>query len=98
MTTTLNRVLIAVALSSLAVIACDRRQGTRMAEEQPGESAESGNTRCALVDGQVSARRQGCASRFASFLRGLLNARDSTLVSGPPSGRAFSFVALPGAP
>jgi len=69
MTTTLNRVLIAVALSSLAVIACDRRQGTRMAEEQPGESAESGNTRCALVDGQVfcASSRMREPIRQASF-------------------------------
>lgn len=48
MTTTLNKVLIATALSSLAVIACNRPQGTRVAEEQPAEFAESGNARCAL--------------------------------------------------
>ena len=53
MTTTLNKVLIAAALSSLATIACDRTHGTKMADEQPTELAESGNTRCALVDEQV---------------------------------------------
>ena len=48
MTTTLNEVLIAAALSRLAVIACDRLQGTGVAEEQAAEFAESGNARCAL--------------------------------------------------
>ena len=69
MTTTLNKVLIAAALSSLAVIACDRPQGTRMAEEQPSEFAETGNTRCALVDQQVfcASSRMREPIRQASF-------------------------------
>ena len=53
MTTTLNKVLIAAALSSLMVIACDRPQGVKMAGEQSAEVTEHGNTRCVLVDEQV---------------------------------------------
>ena len=69
MTTTLNKVLIAAALSSLAVIACDRPQGTKMAKEQPAEFAESGNARCALVDEQVfcASSRMREPIRQASF-------------------------------
>jgi hypothetical protein len=53
MTRTLNKVLIAAALFSLMVIACDKPQRTRIVGEQAIESAEHGNTRCVLVDGQV---------------------------------------------
>jgi hypothetical protein len=69
MTTTLNKLLIAAALSCFAVTACDRPQGTRMAEEQPGEFAESGNTRCALVNEQVfcASSRMREPIRQASF-------------------------------
>ena len=69
MTTTLNKVLIAVALSSLAVIACDRPQGARVVKEQPAEFAESGNARCALVDEQVfcASSRMREPIRQASF-------------------------------
>ena len=69
MTTTLNKVLIAAALSSLAVTACDKPQGTRMAEAQPAEFAESGNTGCALVEEQVfcASSRMREPIRQASF-------------------------------
>jgi hypothetical protein len=53
MTTTLNKVLVAAAFTSLMVIACDRPQGVKTEGEQSAEIAEHGNTRCALVDGQV---------------------------------------------
>ena len=53
MTTTLNKLLIAVALSSLMVIACDKPQDTKMVGEQSAGFAEHGNTRCVLVDEQV---------------------------------------------
>ena len=69
MKTILNKVLIAVALSSLAVIACDRPKGTKMTEEQPAEFAESANTRCALVEEQVfcTSSRMREPIRQASF-------------------------------
>ena len=53
MTTTLIKALIAAALSSLMVIACDRPQGVKMAGDQSAEATEYGNTRCVLVDEQV---------------------------------------------
>ena len=53
MITTLNKALIAAVLSGLTVMACDRPQGTKMVGEQSVESAEHGNTRCVLIDGQV---------------------------------------------
>ena len=53
MTTTLNKLLIAVALSGLMVVACDRPQGTKMVGEQSAVVTEHGNTRCVLVDEQV---------------------------------------------
>jgi len=53
MNRTLNNVLVAAVLSSLMVVACDSPQGTRMLGERPLESAEHGNTRCMLIDGQV---------------------------------------------
>ncbi len=53
MSTALNKVLIAVVFSGLTVIACDRPQNRKMAEEQSAEFAGHNNTRCALVDEQV---------------------------------------------
>jgi hypothetical protein len=70
MITSLSKLLIAAALSSLAVIACDRPRVVTIASEQSAGFAEHGNTRCVLVDDQVfcSSARMRAPIELASFV------------------------------
>ena len=53
MTTTLNKLLIAAALSCFAVTACDKARVTTASGGQPVEFTQHGNTSCVLVDNKV---------------------------------------------
>ena len=53
MTTTLNKLLIAVALLGLAVTACDKTRVTTDSGRHPVELSQHGNINCVLIDGRV---------------------------------------------
>jgi hypothetical protein len=53
MTTTLNNLWIAAALSCLAVTACDNARVTTKHVRHPVELTQHGNTSCVLVDNRV---------------------------------------------
>ncbi len=53
MTTTLNKLLIAAALSCFAVTACDKARVTTENDGHPVELTQHGNTSCVLVDNRV---------------------------------------------
>lgn len=53
MTTTLNKLLIAAALSCLAVTACDNARVATKNVRHSVELTQHGNTSCVLVDNRV---------------------------------------------
>jgi len=53
MTTTLNKLLIAAALSCLAVTACDKARVTTENSRHPVELSQHGNISCVLIDSRV---------------------------------------------
>ena len=53
MTTTLNKLLFALTLACIAVLACDRARVTTENGGQQVELTQHGNTTCVLVDNKV---------------------------------------------
>ena len=53
MTTTLNKLLLAAALSGFAVTACDGARARTESGRHPVELTQHGNTACVLVDNRV---------------------------------------------
>ena len=68
MTTTLNKLLIAAALSCIAVTACDSARVTAENGGHTVEITQHGNTRCVLVDNKVfcALARMHAPTRLAS--------------------------------
>ena len=68
MTTTLNKLLIAAALSSLAVTACDKARVTAENGGHTVELTQHGNVRCVLVDDKVfcALAKMRASTRLAS--------------------------------